>query len=73
MQNRSSTLVRNSFFAAGMAFSLILPMQAHAEVKLTAVMQSGLRVLDPELTTAFLTRDHAYMIYDTLLGMDSQF
>ncbi|KOF52087.1 MULTISPECIES: ABC transporter substrate-binding protein [unclassified Achromobacter] len=39
----------------------------------TAVMQSGLRVLDPILTTAFMTRDHAYMIYDTLLGLDEHF
>ncbi|WP_143199047.1 ABC transporter substrate-binding protein [Bradyrhizobium sp. NAS80.1] len=38
-----------------------------------AVMQSGLRVMDPIMTTAFLTRDHGYMIYDTLLGMDETF
>lgn len=39
----------------------------------TVVMQSGLRVLDPVMTTAFLTRDHGYMVYDTLLGMDEHF
>lgn len=38
-----------------------------------AVMQSGLRVLDPVLTTAFITRDYGYMIYDTLFGVDSHF
>lgn len=73
MHSNTSNLARKSILAAGVALSVILPMQAHSEVKLTAVMQSGLRVLDPELTTAFLTRDHAYMIYDTLLGVDSQF
>ena len=36
-------------------------------------MQSGLRVLDPVMTTAFMTRDHGYMIYDTLLGTDEHF
>jgi peptide/nickel transport system substrate-binding protein len=39
----------------------------------TAVMQSGLRVMDPVVTTAFMTRDHGYMIYDTLLGTDANF
>ncbi|MCR4266543.1 ABC transporter substrate-binding protein [Nitratireductor sp. ZSWI3] len=38
-----------------------------------AVMMSSLRVMDPVMTTAFLTRDHGYMIYDTLLGVDSNF
>lgn len=40
---------------------------------ITAVMQSGLRVMDPVVSTAFMTRDHGYMIYDTLLGIDSNF
>src|SRR5699024_9549868 len=39
----------------------------------TAVMLSGLRITDPILTTAFITRNHGYMIYDTLFGMDSEF
>ena len=37
---------------------------------ITAVMQSGLRVVDPILSTAFITRNHGYMIYDTLFGTD---
>jgi len=40
---------------------------------LTAVMQSGLRVTDPVVTTANITNYHGYMIYDTLLGLDSDF
>jgi len=40
---------------------------------LTAVMQSDLRVTDPGFTTAIITRDHGYMVYDTLLGIDSTF
>ncbi|KAB7598128.1 ABC transporter substrate-binding protein [Verminephrobacter eiseniae] len=40
---------------------------------LTVVMQGGLRVMDPITSTAFLTRDHGYMIYDTLLGTDAHF
>jgi peptide/nickel transport system substrate-binding protein len=36
-------------------------------------MHAPLRVLDPILSTAYITRDHGYMIYDTLLGTDEHF
>jgi len=51
-----------------------LPLGAAAEeTTLRVVMQSGLRVTDPVMTTAFMARDHGYMIFDTLLGVDSDF
>ncbi|PIL19593.1 ABC transporter substrate-binding protein [Puniceibacterium antarcticum] len=40
---------------------------------ITAVMHSGLRVLDPVITTAHITRDHGYMIYDVLTAVDADF
>ena len=40
---------------------------------LTAVMHSDLRIIDPGFTTAYITRDHGYMIFDTLLATDSSF
>lgn len=40
---------------------------------ITAVMHSDLRVIDPGITTAYITRDHGYMVYDTLLAMDENF
>ncbi|MCR4268543.1 ABC transporter substrate-binding protein [Nitratireductor sp. ZSWI3] len=40
---------------------------------ITAVMHSGLRVLDPVITTAHITRDHGYMIYDVLVAVDENF
>ena len=40
---------------------------------ITAVMHSDLRVIDPGFTTAYITRDHGYMVYDTLLAEDSNF
>src|SRR3954463_13268538 len=40
---------------------------------ITAVMHSDLRIIDPIFTTAYITRDHGYMIYDTLLAPDSNF
>ncbi|MBP0437054.1 ABC transporter substrate-binding protein [Tianweitania sediminis] len=44
---------------------------AHAQEKtVTAVMHSGLRMLDPIVSTAHITRDHGYMVYDTLVAFD---
>ncbi|WP_245296938.1 MULTISPECIES: ABC transporter substrate-binding protein [Rhodomicrobium] len=46
---------------------------AAAPKTITAVMHSGVRVLDPVITTAHITRNHGYMIYDTLLAIDEKF
>src|SRR6201996_8242958 len=51
----------------------LFAMPAQATKTITAVMHSDLRVIDPGFTTAYITRDHGYMIYDTLLAMDSSF
>ena len=49
-----------------------LAVSPSADAKtITAVMHSDLRVIDPEFTTAYITRDHGYMVYDTLLAMDA--
>src|SRR4030081_997878 len=57
-----------------LALSAVLTSQAIAAGKtLTAVMHSDLRVIDPGFTTAYITRDHGYMVYDTLLATDSSF
>jgi len=54
--------------------SLAVTPQAMAKGKtITAVMHSDLRILDPGFTTAYITRDHGYMIFDTLLATDSNF
>src|ERR1700679_2331105 len=60
--------------ASVMALAAALPLPALAAGKtITAVMHSDLRVIDPEMTTAYITRDHGYMVYDTLLATDSSF
>jgi peptide/nickel transport system substrate-binding protein len=57
-----------------LAVSAALASQAMAAGKtITAVMHSDLRVIDPGFTTAYITRDHGYMVYDTLLATDSNF
>src|SRR6202790_171120 len=49
------------------------PQAIAAGKTITAVMHSDLRVIDPGFTTAYITRDHGYMVYDTLLATDSSF
>jgi len=55
-------------------FAAAQPMSSPVHAKtLTAVMHSDLRILDPGFTGAYITRDHGYMVYDTLLATDSNF
>lgn len=37
----------------------------------TAVMQGGLRSVDPVITTNYVVRNYGYMVYDTLLAFDA--
>jgi peptide/nickel transport system substrate-binding protein len=43
-----------------------------AETTLRLVAHSDLKVLDPIGTTAFISRNHGYMIYDVLFAKDAQ-
>jgi peptide/nickel transport system substrate-binding protein len=45
---------------------------ASAETTLRAVMHSDLKILDPIWTTAYIVRNHGYMVYDTLFAMDAK-
>src|SRR6201997_5319767 len=54
--------------------SLATPSSSAAAPKtITAVMHSDLRIIDPIFTSAYITRDHGYMVYDTLLATDANF
>lgn len=37
------------------------------------IPHSGLRITDPIMTTAYVSRNHGYMIYDTLFSVDEKF
>ena len=54
---------------------LALPSRARAQTSrvLRFIPQADLTVLDPMWTTAYVTRNHAFMVYDTLFGQDSQY
>src|SRR5947208_14203394 len=52
---------------------LALPCGAgSAQVTLKAVMHSDVKIVDPIWTTAYITRNHGYMVYDTLFAMDDK-
>src|SRR5438105_8333478 len=64
--------------AAGAALAAsvpALPARAAASDKKTVrfIAQSDLRVLDPIWTTAYITRNHGYMVFDTLFAIDAEF
>jgi peptide/nickel transport system substrate-binding protein len=75
MLSRFKRLCARPLLAFGVACApaVLLASPPAGAKTITAVMQSGLRVTDPILTTAYITRNHGYMIYDTLFGMDSNF
>jgi peptide/nickel transport system substrate-binding protein len=45
---------------------------AQAQKTLVVVPHSNLAILDPIWTTAYMSRNHGYMIYDTLFGTDEK-
>src|SRR5271167_4853080 len=40
---------------------------------LRLIVRTDLRVLDPIWTTAYVSRNHGYMVFDTLFALDSKF
>ncbi len=48
-------------------------VRAQAATTLRFTPQQDLITLDPVTTTAYMTRNHGYMVFDTLYGMDSSF
>src|SRR5262245_3194182 len=51
---------------------VVLTAPARAETTLRVVMHSDLKIIDPIWTTAYISRNHGYMIYDTLFAMDAK-
>src|SRR6195256_2058752 len=69
---RGSMMHRTSKFLAALALLALPCGAASAKVTLKAVMHSDVKIVDPIWTTAYITRNHGYMIYDTLFGMDEK-
>ncbi len=58
--------------AAVMAGALALAAPASAQT-LRVVMHSDLKIVDPIWTTAYIVRNHGYLVWDTLFAMDDKF
>ena len=59
--------------AAGSAFALGAPSVIAQEARRTIrfVPHADLRTIDPIWQTAYVTRNHGYLVYDTLFGTDA--
>jgi peptide/nickel transport system substrate-binding protein len=65
---------RRTFLAAGAA-TLAAPalVRAEATTTLRFIPQADLTALDPVWTSVYVTRNHAYLVFDTLYGQDSAY
>jgi peptide/nickel transport system substrate-binding protein len=61
---------RSALAAVCMSIAVLAASPA-AAATIRAVMNSDLKIVDPIWTTAYITRDHGYMIYDTLFATDA--
>ena len=66
-------MLRRNMLLAGAAGSIATPALPQPPRILRFVPQANLTSLDPIWTTANITRNHAYMVFDTLYGLDAQF
>ena len=66
-----SPVFRTVAVVAALAWSAAVPALAQTKVLRMAPM-TDLRVLDPLFTTAYAVRNHAYMVFDTPLALDSK-
>jgi len=48
-------------------------VRAQAQSTLKFIPQIDLAFLDPHWTTAYISRNHGYMVFDTLFGQDGDF
>lgn len=65
-----------AFSAAAAALSaivLLAPASALAQKTIKFIPEADLKSLDPIWTTAYITRNHGYMVYDTLFATDAKF
>src|SRR5271170_8124348 len=70
-------MTRREFAAIGglglVALASGRPALAADSKTLRFIVRTDLRVLDPIWTTAYVSRNHGYMIFDTLFALDSKF
>jgi peptide/nickel transport system substrate-binding protein len=62
-------------FLAATAATMAMPALVRGQTRqvLTVVPQADLASLDPVWTTTYQTRDHAFLVFDTLYGVDNSY
>jgi peptide/nickel transport system substrate-binding protein len=65
--------MKTPFLSIALAFALTATSVCAEQKIIRFIPQADLRILDPITTTAGITRNHAYMVYDTLFATDARF
>jgi peptide/nickel transport system substrate-binding protein len=67
-------IARRGLLLGSLAAPALLSARASAQGRrvIRAVPIGDLRILDPIWTTAYITRNHGYLVWDTLFGLDAQ-
>src|SRR3954471_22055013 len=63
----------SSLTAVVLSMTVVMDGASAQQKVLKFIPQADLRILDPIATTAYITRNHGYMIYDTLFATDAKF
>ena len=64
---------RDLFKAAAAGLAMPATLRAQGSRTLRFIPQADLTILDPHLNTAYVTRNAAFMVYDTLYGLDGKY
>lgn len=62
-----------AFAGSVLASAVAAPPAAAQQKTLKFVPEADLRILDPIATTAYITRNYGYMVYDTLFSVNEKF
>ncbi len=63
---------RTLLASATAAFAAPAVSRAESRTTLRFIPQADLSIVDPHFNTAYVTRNHAYMVYDTLYGLNGK-
>ena len=64
--------IKTATAASVLASALFTGGMAQAENVLNVNMHSDLKIADPIWTTAYMSRNYGYMVYDTLFAMNTK-
>src|SRR5262245_6008663 len=64
--------MRRLLLASVVAFTTLVAASIVSAQTLRVVMHSDVKALDPIWSGAYITRNHAYMIYDVLFALDEK-